>query len=144
MISEMDFVKKHVPLTVEFSEDYIPLNEVIGHKDKYILKPMDAYASKGIYAAGKEYAQKDWEALVRPLYGQGMICQEYCTQYMTDNIDFAWGDGQWHPYINMPGLYTYNGAFKGILMRMCCGENIIVAHENERTAPVFKVMNVHN
>ena len=53
--------------------------------------------------------------------------------------DFAWGDGKWHPYINMPGLYVYNGKFAGILMRMACGENIIVAHENERTAPVFEV-----
>ena len=58
-------------------------------------------------------------------------------QYMTENIDFAWGDGQWHPFINMPGLYVYNGVFSGFLMRMACEENIIVAHENERTAPVF-------
>ena len=37
----------------------------------------------------------------------------------------------------MPGLYvlTVNSP---ILMRMACGENIIVA-ENERTAPVFEV-----
>ena len=58
---------------------------------------------------------------------------------MTDNIDFAWGDGRWHPYINMPGLYSYNGKVTGILMRMACEEKIIVAHENERTAPVFVV-----
>ena len=37
------------------------------------------------------------------------------------------------------GLYVYNGKFVGILMRMCCEENIIVAHENERTVPVFVV-----
>ena len=58
---------------------------------------------------------------------------------MTDNIDFAWGDGEWHPYMNMPGLYTYNGVFQGVLMRTCCGENIIVAHDNERTLPVYTV-----
>ena len=58
---------------------------------------------------------------------------------MTDNIDFAWGDGKWHPFINMPGLYTYNGVFAGFLFRTTCEEKIIVAHENERTLPVFLV-----
>lgn len=136
---EQTFVKTHVPLTVEFSSDYITLEEVRQRKNEFILKPMDAYASKGIYAAGKEYDQDAWNELTEELYGTGMICQEYCEQYMKDNIDFAWGDGKWHPYLNMPGLYTYNGEFQGILMRTACEENIIVAHENERTAAVFTV-----
>ena len=136
---EQDFVDAHVPKTVEFSSEYIELEEVKRNKDGYILKPMDAYASKGVYAAGREYEQQAWEALCADLYGKGMICQQYCEQYMTPNIDFAWGDGEWHPYINMPGLYSYNGKFAGILMRMACEEKIIVAHENERTAPVFVV-----
>ena len=136
---ERAFVEAHVPLTVEFSKDYISLDEVCEHKDKYIIKPMDAYASKGVYASGREYAPAEWEKIAGDLYGKGLICQEYCTQYMTENIDFAWGDGAWHPYINMPGLYAYNGRFAGVLMRMACEENIIVAHENERTVPVFTV-----
>ena len=136
---EFAFVEKHIPLTLELSADYISLDEVCGSKDRWMIKPMDAYASKGIYAAGKDYTQEEWEKIIADLYGKGYICQEYCRQYMTDNIDFAWGDGEWHPYINMPGLYVYNGKFVGILMRMCCEENIIVAHENERTVPVFVV-----
>lgn len=136
---ELDFVKEHVPFTVEFSADYIGLDAVLADKDRFILKPMDAYASKGVYAAGREYAREDWERVARALYGSGYICQEYCAQYLTENIDFAWGDGEWHPYINMPGLYAYNGTFAGVLMRMACDGKIIVAHENERTAPVFAV-----
>ena len=136
---EISFVEKHIPLTLELSADYISLDEVRGTKNRWIIKPMDAYASKGIYAAGKDYTQEDWDRLTSELYGKGYICQEYCRQYMTDNIDFAWGDGEWHPYINMPGLYVYNGRFAGVLMRMACEENIIVAHENERTVPVFMV-----
>lgn len=136
---EQAFVDAHVPRTVEFSPEYIDIMEVKRRKDDFILKPMDAYASKGVYAAGREYAQPDWDAVCEELYGKGMICQQYCTQYMTQNIDFAWGDGEWHPYINMPGLYSYNGRFAGVLMRMACEERIIVAHENERTAPVYVV-----
>ena len=134
---EKNFIEEHVPFTVELSSEYITLNEVSAKKDSFILKPMDSYASKGIYAAGREYDQQEWDALLREIYGKGYICQEYCEQYMTENIDFAWGDGKWHPYSNMPGLYVYNGQFAGVLMRMACEGKIIVAHENERTAPVF-------
>ncbi len=133
------FVDDHVPKTVEFASGYIPLEEVKKNKDAYILKPMDAYASKGVYAAGREFDQPQWDELCDSLYGKGMICQQYCAQYMTPNIDYAWGDGEWHPYTNMPGLYSYNGQFKGVLMRMACEEKIIYAHDNERTAAVFMV-----
>ena len=136
---EREFVEAHIPVTVEFSDEFISIEEVRRRKGELLLKPMDAYASKGIYAAGRECSQEEWQRITEKLYGQGYVCQEYCDQYMTDNIDFAWGDGQWHPYINMPGLYTYNGEFKGILMRTCCGENIIVAHDNERTQAVYTV-----
>ena len=136
---EREFVEAHIPATTEFSKEFIPLEKVQGNKDRYMIKPMDAYASKGVYAAGPEYSQEDWEQVTAQLYGKGYICQTYCRQYLTDNIDFAWGDGTWQPYINMQGLYVYNGEFSGFLMRMACGEKIIVAHENERTVPVFMV-----
>ncbi|MBR1738427.1 MAG: hypothetical protein IJ736_15720, partial [Firmicutes bacterium] len=133
------FVMKHIPFTVEFSAEYITQQDVLEKKDQFILKPMDAYASKGIYAAGRECSTQQWKTLIKDLYGKGYICQQYCEQYLTDNIDIAWGDGKWHHFINMPGLYTYNGVFTGVLMRTACEENIITAHENERTVPVFVV-----
>ncbi|MCR4797989.1 MAG: hypothetical protein K5853_06005 [Lachnospiraceae bacterium] len=136
---ELAFVKAHVPFTTEFADGYISLKEVQEKKDDFILKPMDAYASKGTYAAGREFSEDEWKTLTEDLYGKSYIAQQYCKQYMTENIDFAWGDGAWHPYINMPGLYTYNGQFHGILMRTACEENIIYAHDNERTLPVFMV-----
>lgn len=139
---EREFVERHVPVTVEFSEEYISLDEVRMNKDRYIIKPMDAYGSRGIYAAGHEYTDADWEKLTGEIYGKGYICQEYCTQYLTENIDYAWGDGNFHDYTNMAGLYTYRGKFAGVLLRMVCGDNIIVAHKNERTAPVFVVNDI--
>ena len=136
---EWDFVKAHIPMTVDFGPEGIDLKTVQNNKDHYMIKPMDAYASKGIYAAGHECSEEDWKKITEEYYGKGLICQEYCHQYLTDNIDYAWGDGCWHPYINMPGLYVYDGRFAGFLMRMACDEKIIVAHENERTAPAFLV-----
>ena len=141
---EREFVEKHVPMTVEFDPEYISIETVRQNKDDYMLKPMDAYASKGVYAAGREYSQEEWDKLTEDLYEKGYIAQQYCPQYLTENIDYAWGDGLWHPYMNMPGLYVYNGTFTGILMRMACGENIIYAHDNERTVPVFTVKSRRN
>lgn len=134
---EQAFVAKHMPKTVELSEKYISLEEVRAHKERYMLKPMDAYASKGIYASGRECTQEEWDRITSEVYGIGMICQEYCEQYLAENIDFAWGDGTWHPYTNMPGLFTYDGVFHGFLMRMVADDKILVAHENERTVPTF-------
>lgn len=136
---ERAFVEAHVPLTVGFAPAYISLEDVRNNKDRFMIKPADAYASKGIYAAGREHTQEEWDKLTAALWDQGYICQEFCEQYLTDNIDFAWGDGKWHKYLNMPGLYAYNGKFSGFLMRMAQGDGIIVAHENERTVPVFMV-----
>ena len=137
---ENSFVEMHIPRTNLLVESKVNLDEIRNNKDDYIIKPMDAYASKGIYVAGKECTENEWNVLVAKLEGKGYICQQYCPQYETDNIDFAWGDGKWHPYINMPGLYVYNGVFSGVLMRTCISGEIIVAHENERTLPVFEVL----
>ena len=136
---ERAFIEAHVPLTVGFSSEFISLDEVRNNKDRYMIKPADAYASKGIYAAGREHTDEEWKKITEDLWCKGYICQEFCRQYTTPNIDFSWGDGQWHPYLNMPGLYTYDGEFAGFLMRMAQGDGIIVAHDNERTAPVFMV-----
>jgi len=134
---EQLFIQEHVPFTVEFASEYISLETVLTKKDAFILKPMDAYASKGVYAAGRDHEQASWERIARDLYGKGYICQQYCEQYFTDNIDFAWGDGEWRPYMTMPGLYAYNGVFSGVLLRMGCGGNTIKPGINERTVPVL-------
>ena len=134
---ENKFVKEHIPATLLFAEDDIALNEVINNKNKYMIKPMDAYASKGVYAPGPEYTVDEWEEVCKKLYNDNYICQEYCEQYTSLNIDIAWGDGVLKEYINMPGLYMYNGKFSGILMRTAPSGEIIYAHENERTLPVY-------
>ncbi|MBO6134080.1 MAG: glutathionylspermidine synthase family protein [Lachnospiraceae bacterium] len=136
---EMEFVKRHIPFTVGLNDGKISLEDLKRDKDRYMIKPADSYASKGTYAAGRKCSQEEWDALTEKLWGGDYICQEFCEQYLTDNIDFAWGDGAWHKYLNMIGLYVYDGSLAGFLMRMAEGDGIITAHENERTVPVFLV-----
>lgn len=135
---ECAFVEAHIPKTIPFEPEFIDIEEVISHKDKYILKPQDSYASKGVYA-GVEFPEMEWEKLAREAYKTGYICQDYCPQYSFQNIDFAWGDGEWHRYISMAGLYVYNRKFAGVFSRAAEGNGIIASHRNERTQPTYLV-----
>lgn len=138
---ENAFVEAHIPKTVRFSPEYVSIDEVLEHKERYILKPLDSYASSGVYA-GVEYSEAEWKEHVHEVWETDYVCQRYCPQYQTDNIDFGWGDGQWHPYINMAGLYVYNGHFAGVYSRMAEGSGIIASHRNERTVPTFVIKNL--
>lgn len=135
---EQDFVRKHIPRTCPFSSEYISREEVIRDRERYILKPDDSYGSNGVHA-GVEHDQAEWEQIVDEAYEKGFICQEYVPQYATENIDFAFGDGQWHSYITMAGLYVYQGHFAGVFSRVAEGNGIIASHRNERTQGTYIV-----
>ena len=128
---EIDFVEKHVPKTMPFDPEWIDKEEVIRNKNAWILKPQDAYASRGV-AAGFEYGEEEWGKIVSEAYGTHYICQEYVPQYLSSNIDFVFGDGQWHDYITMAGLYVYNGKFAGVFSRAALDGEIIDYINNER------------
>ncbi len=135
---EIEFVKAHVPWTAPFTKEHIDPEKVKADKDRYILKPEDSYASQGVYA-GVEHDQEEWEKLVSGSFENGYICQEYCPQHSAENIDFVFGDGQWHSYIDMAGLYAYNGEFAGVFSRAALGSGIIASHRNERTQATYIV-----
>ena len=135
---EQDFIDEHVPRTMPFDDRFISMEEVLKNKDHFILKPDDSYGSSGVHA-GVEHTQEEWDAIVREAYGKEFICQDYVPQFATQNIDFAFGDGQWHSYINMAGLFVYNGEFAGVFARTAEGSGIIASHRNERTQATYIV-----
>ena len=135
---ENAFVEAHIPKTLPFREGEISIDDVLGNKDKYILKPDDSYASNGVYA-GVEFSNDEWSEKVLNSYNNGYICQEYCPQYSTENIDFAWDNGEWASYISMAGLFVYNGEFAGVFSRAAKGNGIIASHRNERTQGTYAV-----
>ncbi|MDD7403644.1 MAG: hypothetical protein SO170_09155 [Butyribacter sp.] len=134
---EWAFVKKHIPDTRLLEKDKIVLQQLIEKKNEYIIKPLDSYASNGVFA-GVDYTDKEWEQIVKEHMDCQYICQKYCPQYRTKNIDFINGDGQLKDYINMAGLYVYNGEFAGVFSRLSDG-GIIASHGNERSAPTLVV-----
>ena len=145
---ESAFIDAHIPLTVDLSEDGITASstgiskeDVLANKDAYIIKPYDDFGSFGV-TAGITVSQNEWEAAVNAAYGKGFICQEYCTQYATTNIDLSEEAGtdaaDFRPFINMSGLYCYDGKFTGIFSRQSPG-GIIASHHNELDVPTYVV-----
>ncbi len=132
---ENAFVAAHIPRTLPFAEGYVDKNSVLADKDSYILKPEDSYASNGVFA-GVEFAPEEWAKKVEAAYNADYLCQAYCPQYSTENIDYGWGDGVWRSYLNLTGLFVYNGELAGVYARMGEGD-IIASYRNERTVPTF-------
>lgn len=132
---EIAFVEKHIPYTQLLQSNVVNEKELCEHKDSYIIKPLDSYASNGVFA-GVEYEQAEWEQILKEHLDSGYICQKYCKQYRTPNIDFLHGDGTIKEYINMAGLYVYHGKFAGVFSRFSEG-GIIASHRNERMAPTL-------
>ncbi|MDO5018376.1 MAG: glutathionylspermidine synthase family protein [Lagierella massiliensis] len=81
---EIKFLENSIPKTfkLETREDF---DEVLNHKDDYILKPTDSYASQGIYA-GREHTKEDFKKILTQIIEKDYIYQEY---YDMDPLDFV-------------------------------------------------------
>ena len=100
---EQEFVMEHVPATELLDDRAETLETVLGTKDRWIIKPLDSYASRGVFA-GIDYTQEEWKDIVLRHTGKDYIYQEYCPPYRTDNIYLVDADAQFKPYTNMSGL----------------------------------------
>ena len=105
-------------------------NQITQEKDRWIIKPLDSYASRGVFA-GIDYTQSEWDEIVERHFNKGYIYQEYCPPYQTANIYFPDADAAFKPYTNMSGLFVYNGEFAGIYSRLSDG-GIISSQYNEK------------
>lgn len=130
---ENRFIEEHLPKTFELdkTEEEGLISKVYEDKDDWIIKPVDSYAAKGVYA-GVDYSHSEWKRIVDGCFGQNYILQEYCRPYLTENIYFGKKPYEFQLYSNLTGLYTYNGKFQGVYSRMSDG-GIISTQYNEKT-----------
>lgn len=127
---EQKFVTDHIPYTNLMDDRFCRMDEILDDKDRWIIKPLDSYASRGVFA-GIDYSDDDWEDIIHRHWNKNYIYQEYYHPYRTDNICFRDAHPEFHPYTNMSGLYVYNGEFAGIYSRLSTG-GIISSQYNER------------
>ncbi|NTW72639.1 MAG: glutathionylspermidine synthase family protein [Eubacteriaceae bacterium] len=113
---EKQFIKDHIPLTRELDDAYVDIQEIIENKDKWIIKPIDLYGSKGVYA-GLDWTQERWKEMVMENKNSDYLVQEYCSPYMSKLPVFTEDKVRIEEFRNITGVYMYNGKMKGILSR---------------------------
>ncbi|MFA5525035.1 MAG: glutathionylspermidine synthase family protein [Tissierellales bacterium] len=121
---ERDFIKKHIPQTKEFSGDRKIYDEVLNNKDNYIIKPLDLYASKGVYA-GRDFTLDQWKERLDKSWNNDYICQEFCVPFTSDFVEFQGGKVKVSKFGNIVGLFMYNEKLAGMYTRI--GKNSIIS-----------------
>lgn len=124
---ELDYIDAHIPYTAALNEETIDL--YLENKDDYIIKPIDFYASKGVYA-GKEFDQDAWRKHLIEGAKTGYIIQEFCDKSMNKNLIFN-EDGSFEVKLvnNITGLFLYNEKLKGVFTR--AGFNAVISDLND-------------
>lgn len=113
---ENEFIKKHIPYTEKF--DYQKDKEkILEEKDKYILKPIQGYASHGIYV-GKEHDKKEFKAILEQIKDKDYIYQEYYTVKPIKFIKMEDDKAKLEDFSFVTGLFAYNKKFISPYMRI--------------------------
>jgi len=120
---DIEYIDKHIPLTKELKKDS-SWYDYIKDKDKYIIKPIDFYASKGVYS-GKDYSKNQWEVILIEKTQEEYLIQEYCSEAYISNIFLEKDKIKYNNFNNINGIFVYNEKFKGIYTR--AGMNSIIS-----------------
>ena len=113
---ENEFIKKHIPYTEKFFYQK-DKEKILENKDKYILKPIQGYASHGIYV-GKEHDKKEFEKILEEIKDKNYIYQEY---YMVKPLEFVKMEDEkakLKDFSYVTGLFAYNKKFIAPYMRI--------------------------
>lgn len=127
---ENEFIAAHIPQTRFLDDKDVSLAEIRATKDKWIIKPTDAYGAQDVFA-GIGQTQEAWDALIsrfaNSASGSPFLVQRYIKPYQTLTLppdttilstppDQVTTTPQW--YNNLQGLYVYNGVFTGVFSRL--------------------------
>ena len=125
---ECDYIDAHIPFTSALvkGDDFERFIEL---KDQFIIKPVDYYASKGVYA-GREFTRDKWMEMLDKAADEGYIIQEFCPKSVNKNLDFS-SDRHFivANYNNITGVFVYNEKMKGIFTR--AGFNAVISDLND-------------
>lgn len=136
---ECEFIKEHIPFTATLTAETVEKYKVLENKNKWVIKPEDSYASKGVYAGVEDEDIKKWQKAVRENIGKHYLLQEYCTPYERPNIDLLYNaDAQYMNYSNITGLFVYGGKMQGAYSRIA-KNSIISTQYSEMSLPTIIV-----
>lgn len=114
---ENEFVRKHIPYTARFEGDEETFNKIVENKDKYIFKPTNLNASRGVYT-GRSLSKEEFIKAAKENYNKDYIYQEFIDP---KKLPFLELDGDSFKVLergNMIGLFSYVEEFAGVYARM--------------------------
>lgn len=130
---DQDFVKNHIPYTREFIGGDEVFNHVVGNKDKYIMKPLDLNASRGVYV-GRDLSQEEWESRLRDSFNSDYIYQEFVLPYRREFVVIEDDKIEVEDFGSIIGLFMYKERLEGLYTRIG-KENIISGLSSYYTLP---------
>ena len=124
---ENEFIKNHIPYTekLNYQKDK---EKLIENKDKYILKPIQGYASHGIYV-GKEHTKEEFRKILEDIKNKDYIYQEYYTVKPLKFIKMEEKEGKLENFSYVTGLFAYNKKFIAPYMRI--GNKALISSARE-------------
>ena len=128
---EKKFIDEHVPFTKKIEER--DAYEIIMNKDKYIFKPIDGYASLGIYV-GSEMTEEDLQEKLPEFIRIGYVFQEYYDMNMCEFLEFEEKRPVLNKFTQVVGLFIYNKHFVAPYTRIG-KDNVVSGARKYYTAP---------
>lgn len=138
---ENEFIRNTVPFTAFLDDSQMDVAQVRANKNDWIIKPSDHYGSDNVYA-GFDYTQEEWEEIVDKFAngkeGFPFIAQHYIMPYksriMPPDFDLKSKtddeiNRESKMYMNLNGLYLYDGVFQGVFSRM--GPQPVISKKTE-------------
>ena len=136
---ERKYVSEHIPYTVSLTAENIKKHDVLNTRRKWVIKPEDSYASRGVYAGREDITDAEWEKAVTENAGNHYLLQEFCEPYASWNIDLTHDENAvYRKYSNITGIYMYGGKFAGLYARIA-KNSIISTQYSEMSLPTFIV-----
>mgnify|MGYP001186277076 FL=1 len=114
---EREFIKKHIPYTGLFRGDKKVFKKVLNNKDKYIMKPLDLNASRGVFA-GRDYSMEEWKRKLEAVWDKDYIYQEFVIPYKREFIVFDEEGVAVKEFGSITGLFMYNEKLAGLYTRV--------------------------
>lgn len=134
---ELAFIDRHVPYTDPIRNISYSLDKFVENKDQYLIKPLDFYASIGVYA-GASHTSEEWRKILEEHLDKPYLIQRFCKPAITSNVDMVDGELQVGEYKNITGLYIYNEKVYGVYSR--AGRTAIISGLHDVfTLPTFFV-----
>lgn len=114
---EKKFIEKHIPYTGLFTGSQKIYDRVLNYKDRYIMKPLDLNASRGVYA-GRDMSQEEWNKRLSESFNKDYLYQEFFTPFKREHIVFDGERVDVEEFGSIVGLFIYKEKFAGLYTRI--------------------------